>query len=492
MRSRVGSVGVVALLAAHGCALSDPPPGTAGSGGVAGGNGGSSVGSGASDGGRNAGGSSPTEWGGSSNGSGGDAGARETGGEDGVGDAGTSGNSAGGTSGNGAATGGTVATGGNAGSVSGAAGTHGDVPCTPDVDDWDNDGWTLSDGDCDDCDDRRSPGYFDAPDNAIDDDCDGTPDNVFECDDGIASDTTDGFDFARAIDLCNMTAWGDRGWGVLDARLTKADGTAAPAAVGHAVRGRFGTGTLPLHGSALALLSTGAAAARGDTNPAPATITNHDQGTASNGPSDFVAAHNGSLTQAGCPAQPLTYAYDPQVLEMGLRAPENARSFSVRASFYAYDFPELVCSGSAAIWVALLDSLATPAPADKNLAVARGTDRTLTANAASGESGAFRQCVNGPTGCEASGSPGTASTCTGTGELAGTGFDDPAPDLCSANSLAGGATGWLNVAGNVNPGEIVTLRIGLWEGSGRGLDATLVLDAFRWSTETVEPGGTWE
>lgn len=485
MRMRVSSgvvAGVLALLAVHGCTLSAPTPlEAAGNAGTLGGS---------AAGGADVGGSGQAERGGSSNASGGGAGADEAGGEGGADDSGSSGSSAAGASGRGAATGGVGATGGSAGSVSGAAGSRGDTPCTPPTDDWDNDGWTLADGDCDDCDERLSPGNFDVPENALDDDCDGTPDNWPVCDDGIASDTSDVFDFARALDLCKTTTAQERGWGVLDARLTLADGTGVPAAEGHAVRGRFGSSVLPQHGHALAILSTGVAAARGDTNPAPATTSDHDQGKASNSPSDLVTAHNGALAQPGCPARPLTYAYDPQVLQLGLRVPENARSFSVRASFYSYDFPERVCAGHIDLWVMLLESAATPARADMNLAVVRGSDLTLTVNAASGDSGLFQQCVNGPVGCESAAGPGTTSSCVGTEQLAGTGFDDPAPELCSADSLAGGATSWLNVAGNVLPGEFVTLRVGLWDGTGDGSDSTLVLDAFQWSTETVEPGGT--
>ena len=169
MRMRLGLgvvAGVVALSAVHGCTLSAPTPlAAAGTAGIVGG---SAVG-----GGTDVGGSGQAERGGSSNASGGDAGAVEAGGEGGTDDAGSSGSSAGGMSGRGEATGGAGAMGGSAGSVSGA-GTRGDTPCTSATDDWDNDGWTLADGDCDDCDDRRSPGNFDVAGECARHDCDGT------------------------------------------------------------------------------------------------------------------------------------------------------------------------------------------------------------------------------------------------------------------------------------------------------------------------------
>jgi hypothetical protein len=492
-------VSVVAVLAAFGCELDDPPEGAAGRAGVAGaagssaGKGGGAGGRAGGTGGRNDGGKSAggtnangasagetstggtgqAGRGGSSSASGGEAG-QETGGENGAGDAGSGGSGTAGTS----------------ASEGGEAGTAGEPAlCDPgQTEDLDDDGWTLADGDCDDCDARRHPSNFDVPENTIDDDCDGTADNVTVCDDAIASNTTDARHFARALDLCNTVEAEEPGWGVVDARLTLASGTGVAAAAGHSVRGRFGTNLVPVLGQKLAVLSTGVAAATGDTNPAPAATSGYDQATSASAPSDFASANDGALSQTGCPPLSLTAANDSQMLELALRVPANAHSFSVRASYYSYDFPEWVCSQYIDLWVMLLGSAATPAPADKNLAVMSTNGRPLGVNLARGETGLFQQCVNGPTGCESAATAGTISSCSGTDQLAGTGYAAAAPGVCSANSLAGGATGWLTVAGNVQPGELMRLRVGLWDVGDHASDSTLVLDAFEWSTEPVEPG----
>ena len=96
--------------------------------------------------------------------------------------------------------------------------------------------------------------------------------------------------------------------------------------------------------------------------------------------------------------------------------------------------------------------------------------------------------MNGTVGCDLNGNASTITTCTGTSELAGTGFDTPTPGMCSADSLSGGATGWLTTQGNVKGGETITLRIAIWDTSDALLDSTAILDNFRWSLDPVMPG----
>jgi hypothetical protein len=130
-----------------------------------------------------------------------------------------------------------------------------------------------------------------------------------------------------------------------------------------------------------------------------------------------------------------------------------------------------------------------PNPTDKNLAFY--TDPAMKkypvgVNLAYGNTGLFTQCINGTVGC--SGTPGTISTCVGTTELAGTGLDQPAPFECDTNSMMGGGTGWLTTSGNVKPGEIMTLRIAIWDTSDDILDSLAVIDNFKWSADSSDPG----
>ena len=211
-------------------------------------------------------------------------------------------------------------------------------------------------------------------------------------------------------------------------------------------------------------------------------------------PADFLAANNGMLPNAqGCPAPNGSTANDPQMITLRVRVPTNAKSFKLSSNFFSAEFPEYTCTAFNDFFVILLDSEYAgdpPNPADKNLAFYQppGTQTKVPVgvNLGHGNTGLFTQCVNGATGC-AGLIDGTISTCTGTDQLAGTGFDEPSSS-CDPNSLAGGGTGWLVTSGNVNPGEIITLRIAIWDTSDHSWNSLAVVDGFQWSTEVAQPG----
>ncbi len=368
--------------------------------------------------------------------------------------------------------------------------------------DRDGDGLTTCAGDCCDSTECGKPelvnlGSFDAPGNNFDDDCNGmVDDTLLLCDQAIASDTTNALDFARAIDICQTTTEQDTKWGVISGSLTLTDGTTATDPAGHAVRPRFGTGLLPQGGISLAILSTGGAAAKGDTNPAYRSFESytHTPPNTAPFPADWLAANAGVLPNAaGCPAPRGDVANDPTMLTLRVRVPTNAKSFKLSSNFFSSEFPEYTCSPYNDFFVVLLDSTyaGTPAnPTDKNLAFyqAPGSmDKVgVGVNLAYGNTGLFTQCVNGETGCF--GETGSIATCTSTAHLTGTGFDDPDSFNCDANSLVGGATGWLVTTGNVTPGEVITLRIAVWDTSDSSLDSLAVIDGFQWSIDIAQPG----
>jgi hypothetical protein len=242
------------------------------------------------------------------------------------------------------------------------------------------------------------------------------------------------------------------------------------------------------------MFSTGHAAGKGDTAPEYHDFVSYVGANSSPLPMDFLMANSGSLPNApGCPDPIATEANDPVMLTLEVRVPSNAHSFSLKTNFYSAEFPEWTCSEFNDFFVVLLDSTYTGNPTnpmDKNLAfyTAPGTMNNFPVgvNLAHGNTGLFTQCVNGSTGCF--GSPGTISSCVSTDDLVNTGFDDPASSECDSNSLKGGATGWLTTSGNVTPGEIMKLRIAIWDTSDSAFDSLAIVDGFQWSVDSTQPG----
>jgi hypothetical protein len=279
------------------------------------------------------------------------------------------------------------------------------------------------------------------------------------------------------------------------------------------IRTGFGSGVTPLKGSSLAVLSTGVAAAQAAPNNAnPSWVAfqgGQSSGITSGAPADWLAAHSNKFPNApGCPApQGGTTANDPVMLKVRVRAPTNASSFTVSSFFYSSEYPEWVCSPYNDFFLTLLDSKFTPGPGqvanptDKNLAFydpppAGGAIYPVGVNLAFGNTGLFKQCVNGPTGCGAVAVAGTTTTCAGITQLVGTGFDvlnppsqypnDPA--VCGASTRAGGGTGWLKTSGNVKPGETIELRFVTWDTGDGWYDSVVLLDNFTWSVSASTPG----
>lgn len=339
----------------------------------------------------------------------------------------------------------------------------------------------------------------------VDDDCDGSVDNVLgACDGALMSNSANGFDYAAAIDLCQTTVEtpadpSERTWGVIAANLLLASGAGSPNANSRSIRPAFGPNVLPKQGTSLAVLSSGSAAAPGQVEPSFATLQEgQDMLTSSSVPGDWLALNGGTLPNTpGCPAPnggPV--AHDSVMLQLRVRVPSNAQSFSVSSVFYSSEYPEWVCSPYNDFFVALLDSSFVPQmgqlpnPTDKNLAFyspGNGSIFPVGVNLAHGNTGLFRQCENGATGCQ--GVPGVNSSCTGTAMLTGTGYDIQNPfGHCGAGTATGGATGWLTTSGNVTPGEIILIRFSIWDTSDHIFDSTVLLDDFQWSVNSSTPG----
>ncbi|MBZ5714669.1 choice-of-anchor L domain-containing protein [Nannocystis pusilla] len=379
--------------------------------------------------------------------------------------------------------------------------------------DADGDGWTVCGGDC--CDeigpnclnpDLVNPGAFEVMGNMVDDDCDGMPDNVLPaCDGGLPSDSSDALQYARAIDLCQFTTedppLAERKWGVISGAFNRSNGAGAPAPAAKSIRSGFGTVIVPQKNQSLAVLSTGHAADTSDTKPAFSAFQGGtDLATPAAVPADWLAANGNNFPNApGCP-EPGGGAtgQDTIQLKLRIRVPTNALSFSAYVYFFSSEYPEWVCSPYNDFFLTLVDGNGAGNPADKNVAIYKNQMNQLFplgVNILKGAPGLFTQCKNGQISCAYPPS-GSYDSCSGNGELAGTGFhtSEPAPHFkddpgwCGTNNQAGGGTGWLKMSGNVQPGETMEIRFVLWDTGDPWYDSLVLLDNFEWSLQASQPG----
>lgn len=340
---------------------------------------------------------------------------------------------------------------------SGSVGSSG-AGCQSDPDeDRDQDGFTVNDGDCNDCDANVNPGAIEVvaqPDaNGVvlppaDEDCDGTADNVpATCDDNLALDNVDAKAGANAIDLCQTATLTDKKWGVLSARYVQANGTTMSPGLQVGIQTKFGTNVTAQNGARVLALSSGHARTLGQPGACGNdSCENNGAGTAPPGFPQTVANCVGAKN-----------INDDVGLEVKLRAPTNATGYSFDFFFYTFEYPEWVCKSYNDQFIALV----SPPPAGS---VNGNISFDSKHNPVSVNLAFFSVCA----GCS-----------RGTGELQGTGFDkwDDA-----------GGTSWLKTKAPVKAGQVITIRFTLWDTGDMNVDSTTLIDNFQW----IANGGTVE
>ncbi len=279
----------------------------------------------------------------------------------------------------------------------------------------------------------------------------------------------------------------------------------------YAVEHIFGMHLYPKEGYKIAVLSTGDWD-NPTANAEEATLEAGDMKAASYLPSDWINKQTGCVIQkppacGGLTPNPSTtdsckgnsgpIVQDPIMLTINLKVPTNARAFRFKSYFCSMEYPSTVCNSQNYndFFFALLDSSYNDTypsslkknPYDKNIAKDR-KDNPVGVDLA--PEGLFKVCnVN----CQMPGGINTNKWgfCTGDEELASTGFETAnIMGTCSGY----GCTGWLNVQGNVLPGETIKLRLALFEqgtvayGPDHSWDSTLLLDDFKWLPDEVIPG----
>ncbi|MBX3197032.1 MAG: choice-of-anchor L domain-containing protein [Labilithrix sp.] len=314
--------------------------------------------------------------------------------------------------------------------------------------DYDGDGYALKD-DCNECNTGINKGAHDIPGNGIDEDCSGVADDEeIECDDDLPQSGSDPFDGAKAIGLCKKADPDGVEWGVVSAKWVRPDGTALSNMVGVGILKQFGVNAPQLGGSMLAI-SSGAARE----NAPQTTDKGYSHGTPDGYPKESPA----------CPGVTTGTARDGVALELKIRVPSNAKSFSYQQNFFTQEYPVFICSQYNDFFVTMLDPIPTGLD-DGNIAFDQDTNPISVNNSllqvcTSGtHKGKFFPCPLGPE------------------TLSGTGFEGSA------------ATGWLTTSAPVDAeaGSEITIRFAIWDSGDGRLDSTTLIDDFRFSVDGAD------
>lgn len=282
------------------------------------------------------------------------------------------------------------------------------------------------------------------------------------CDAALDVAGNDALDGARAIGLCQISD--GTTWGLVSATWVRTDGGPLQGSnleLGRGILTGFGPNVTPQEGGAMLALSSGAA--RQPTDPGYQSVSGFWKDQVPHGAPPGYPKESPS-----CPGVVTGSPYDSGGLELSIKTPTDANSFSFNLNFYTFEFPVWICSEFNDFFAALL----TPQPAglpDGNISF-DSQGNTISVNA-----GFLEVCYPQTAG-------GKNFPCTyGPGELQGTGYDE------QPNGSA--ATGWLETAAPIAvPGETITLRFATWDSGDGYLDSTALVDNFRFEQDTTVTG----
>ncbi len=350
--------------------------------------------------------------------------------------------------------------GGFPGDPGGLKDAGGGKPLDPTKDN-DGDGYLYAD-DCNDANPLVNPGAYDVPGDGVDNDCNGKIDDVDACDSGLAMTSGNAMDFAKSLGLCRQTSASATGkartWGVIRATLKTTDGVGAPLPMQYGIQSAWGSAVKPKAGASMAVLSTGSAR-----TPAQA---GYFKPRSYDGPTthENTPPAGWPINSAGCPEPTKKTANDSVVLELVIRVPTNAKSFSYDFDFYTAEYIEFVCSEFNDTYAAILKS---KVPLDPKNAGNVSFDKK--GDPVNVNSGFFEVCS------PASKAGRTFPCAMGRGELSATGYD--------VDGTEDGATGWLETKAAVVPGEEITISFMIWNTGDHELQSAVLLDDWRWGAE---------
>jgi len=330
-------------------------------------------------------------------------------------------------------------------------------------DDFDQDGFSTSDGDCNDCDPNTNPGAFDVEANNVDEDCNAVVDDATECDETLGISDNDPENGARAIGICQKAVESSAyktnlRWGLLKANYQLVDGSSTMSYVQHGILPNFGEAVHPQQGQRLLALSSATARRPGD--PAYQAPLDGLIGTS-------CATPDGWPKQSpSCPSPPASapIANDSAALALKIRVPTNAHGLSFRFRFFTTEFPSWICHQYNDVFVSLLNTSALPP--DTNISF-DSANNPISVNTVFLDT------------CTPRVDNGKDYPCSlGPSALSGNGFGP-----CDEEPLGYGATGWLQSSSPVSPGETIDLLFAIWDSGDKLMGSTVVIDDFRWQAD---------
>jgi hypothetical protein len=279
----------------------------------------------------------------------------------------------------------------------------------------------------------------------------------------MAIDSQDPLAAARVLGLCRTAVKNATGkaktWGVISARYVTPDGAPLTGnAESYGLLTSFG-GNKPRDGGFMLALSSGCARAPNQPGACADSPDGHDKRYTTGTPKGYPKESKACLLAFS------GEAHDGVGLELVLRVPTNARSFTVQENFFTFEFPTFICTEFNDFFVAMMSPKVAGLP-DGNIAFDQDNNpisvnnsllQVCTPQVAGGKN--FK-CPLGPT------------------SLTGTGFDGHA------------ATGWLQTQAPVKPGDEITLVFTIWDSGDGVLDSTVLLDRFAWSAEAASGATT--
>lgn len=353
------------------------------------------------------------------------------------------------------------------------------VPCDstdPDVD-ADDDGYTQNTGDCNDCDANVNPDAVEVPTpdggTPVDENCNGETDEApLACDDALAMNSEDPMDGARAIGLCDTKQIVSAKWVLADGAPPPSDATQLKNFhLGHGIVEPLGPKVNPQEGAKMLMLSSGTARPKGH----PEYIhRNFEKGYGSGAPVGFPKE------SPECPGITTKAPNDATGLELEIKVPSNALSFSFDFNFFTFEWPQYICTEFNDFFIANL----TPFPEnqlDGNISFDNAGNPISVNNAfleVCGCPSSPGQCVVPPA------TPTKPFDCIqGTERLVGTAWETD-----TTAGWTNGSSGWLSTSAPVEKGSTINIRFVIYDSSDMRVDSSTVADNWVWHAEAGTVG----